>query len=154
MKPAAASLLAVRVLLASVFIASGFEKLNSPVQNFAAVIEKYQFIPAPLLSATAHAVPWIELVLGVLFALGLWTRASLLGLWVMNTGFIVLIGSALVRKLSIDECGCFGTAVSVPLPVTLALDCVLWVLFLVYFRTLGRVPVPSLDNRFSLPAGR
>ena len=147
MKPAPLFRLVLRVALGSVFIVSGFEKLMSPAQNFAAVIEKFEIIQGPTASALAFTMPWAELLGGILFVLGLWTTASLSALWLMNTLFLGVLASALARKLPLDQCGCFGKQVSIPLPVMLALDAALWALFLLSF-LLRRKPVPSLDSFF------
>ena len=147
MRPVTFTQLCLRVLLGSVFIVSGFQKLISPAQNFAAVIEKFNIVPAPAASAIAQVFPWFEFVLGVLFALGLWTRASLFLLWAMNTAFIGLLSSALARKLPIDECGCFGEAVTLSPKNMLAVDIGLWFLFLIFFFAHRRVKAPSLDER-------
>ena len=147
MRPAVAGQLALRVLLGSVFLVSGFEKLSSPAQNFAAVIEKYQILHGPAVMLFAQAMPWVELIFGALLVLGLWTRVSLLALWGMNTLFIGVLSSALLRKLQIDECGCFGESLSHSPPKMLAVDIGLWFLFLIFFLSNRRVKAPSLDDR-------
>ena len=147
MKPSTVLHFCLRVGLGSVFVVSGFQKLASPAQNFAAVIEKFQVVPLPVASMIAHTFPWLELVLGVLFVLGLWTRVSLFLLWAMNTAFIALLSSALLRKLPIEECGCFGEAVSMSPKAMLGLDIGFWCLFLVFFILHGRAKSPALDDR-------
>ena len=141
------SVLGLRALLGSVFVVSGFQKLISPAENFAAVIEKFQVVPAPAALVIAHTFPWFECILGVLFVLGLWTRFSLFLLWSMNTVFIGLLSSSLWRKLAIDECGCFGEAISLSPRQMLGLDVGLWFLFLTFFFVHGRVKAPALDDR-------
>ena len=138
-------LLSLRFFLGAVFAVSGFQKLIGPYQNFAAVIEKFEILNSSGASWMARTMPWAELVLGVFLVLGLWERLSLAGLWAMNTSFIAAIASALARKLPIQSCGCFGEAVSVPLPVTLAFDILLWALFLLYFLK-GRRPDPHAGH--------
>lgn len=148
-------LLSLRVLLGAVFAVSGFQKLMGPYQNFAAVIEKFEILPASFVPPMAQTLPWAELLLGAFLILGLWERLSLLGLWAMNTAFIFAIITALVRKLPIDSCGCFGEAVKFTLPQILAVDGVLWVFFLVLFLAGARAGLPGLDRSFRAPhAGR
>ena len=141
-------LLSVRAALGAVFIVSGFQKLSSPYQNFAAVIEKFELLPGPGTVFLAQTLPWFEFIAGVFFVLGFWERISLLVLWAMNSVFLGVLASALIRKLPIDSCGCFGEAVSLSLPKILALDAGFWVLFLVYFLTARRSAVPALDRLF------
>ena len=147
MKPAAWFFLSVRALLGIVFIVSGFQKLTSPAANFAADIEKFELLHGPLVLLTAQILPWLEFVAGVLFILGLWTTISGLLLWALNTGFVLLLSSSLIRKLPIEQCGCFGEAIHLSVPQMLALDCTFWVLFLVFFAFHGPEKAPSLDKQ-------
>jgi uncharacterized membrane protein YphA (DoxX/SURF4 family) len=146
MRPAAAAVLVLRLALGAVFIVSGFNKLAGLPENFAAAIEKYQIVPETVIPALSQAFPWLEFLAGVLFALGLWTRASLMALWAMNTAFIFILVSAVVRKLPIEQCGCFGEAIQLSPAQMIALDTALWALFLVFFISHRRVNAPSLDK--------
>ena len=147
MKPAPFFRLLLRAALGGIFIVSGFQKLLSPPQNFAAVIEKFEIIQGPVAALLSVTLPWVELVAGILFVLGLWTTAALAILWLMNTVFIGALASALVRGLPIDQCGCFGKALSIPLPVMLGMDAVVWGLFLISFLQRKKAS-PSLDTFF------
>lgn len=146
MRPGAWALLALRVALGSVFVVSGFQKLLAPAENFAAVIEQFELVRGAVSQALAHVVPWIEFVGGVFFALGLQTRLSLPALWLLNTGFIGVLSTALFRKLPIEQCGCFGEAVKFSPSQMLGLDILLWLLFLVFFASYRRLGPPSLDT--------
>ena len=147
-------LLSLRVLLGAVFTVSGFQKLTTPYQNFAAVIDKFELLPGPAVTLMAQTLPWAELVLGIFLILGLWERLSLLGLWAMNLVFIAAVSSALARKLPIESCGCFGEAVTLSLRQILAVDVALCVLFLVFFSTSRHCELPGLDRYFGPHAGR
>ncbi len=104
------------------FAVSGFEKLVSPYQNFQFVIEQYQVVGREQAAWIAQTLPWAELVAGVFLALGLWTTAAGAAVLAMFGVFIVAVGQALVRRLPLDECGCFGELISIPLPAVLAMD--------------------------------
>jgi hypothetical protein len=146
--------LSLRVLLGAVFLVSGAEKLMSPYQNFSAVIEKYGILHGDSAVFLSQGLPWVELLAGVFFVLGLWERASLWTLWVLNTGLIGMVSQALLRKLPVDECGCFGEVVSLSLPQILVLDIVLWGSFFIYWFFSSRVLLPGLDRKFKSHAGR
>ncbi len=146
MRPAPWSFLAGRVLLGAVFIVSGFQKLTTPAVNFAAAIEKFEVVGGPSALFIAQTLPWLEFAGGVLFVLGLWTTVSGLLLWAMNSGFTLLLASSLIRKLPIEQCGCFGEAIHLSVPHMLVLDSVFWVLFLLFFAARGRERAPSLDK--------
>ena len=142
-------LFGLRLVLGAVFAVSGFQKLASPWQNFAAVIEQYRLLNGPAAELFAQAMPWVEFLAGVLFLLGLWRMLSLSALWTMNTVFIGVLASALARKLPIDSCGCFGDALKIPLPVMLSLDLAFWIFFLAYFLLSRRSgDDASLDRAF------
>ena len=146
MKPSSWFFFFIRLGLAAVFIVSGFQKLTAPAVNFAAVIETFEVVKGPLALFAAQTLPWLEFAGGVLFALGLWTSFSGRLLWAMNSGFILLLSSSLLRKLPIEQCGCFGEAVHLTVPQMLALDSALWGLFLVFFVFRGPEKAPSLDK--------
>lgn len=135
-----------RVGLGGLFVVSGFQKLILPAENFAAVIEKFEILSGPAAAFLSHALPWAEFLAGVFLVVGLWTPLSSAALWLMNTVFIGVLASALARKLPLDQCGCFGKNLSIPLPVMLGLDLLIWMVFLFLFLT-RRVPTPSLDSR-------
>ena len=138
-------MLLVRLALGGVFVVSGFQKLWMPAANFAAVIEKFEIVQGPAAALLSQTLPWAEFIAGVFLILGLRTKLSLSILWTMNTVFIGILSSALWRKLPIEECGCFGEAVSLSLPKMLAVDISLWIFFLIYALFSRRVKVPSLD---------
>lgn len=108
-----------------VFVVSGFEKLIGPYQNFQFVIEQYQIANSQQAALIAQVLPWIELIAGAFFALGLHTRVSGAAVIAMSGVFFGVVGQALVRRLPMDECGCFGDLVSIPLPAVLAMDAAL-----------------------------
>ena len=55
-----------RLVIAVIFIASGTEKLLSPVENFVYAIQSYDLIHDPdLQESIALLFPWLELFAGV-----------------------------------------------------------------------------------------
>ena len=104
------------------FVVSGFEKLIGPYQNFQFVIEQYRVIDGPQAAMAAQVLPWAELIAGAFFMLGLWTRISGAAVLGMFGIFLGAVGQALLRKLPLDECGCFGDLISIPLPVVFGMD--------------------------------
>lgn len=131
MKKSAWFFLFLRIVIGGLFIYSGYSKLLQPSANFAGAILSYQIVGAREASWLAIALPWGELVAGVFFVLGLWLRPALFFLWSLNSIFIIAITSALMRKLPIESCGCFGEgAKALPLWATLVLDGILFFIFL------------------------
>lgn len=115
-----------RIILGMIFVVSGTEKLLNPYQNFLYVIQNYQVIGPPWDEGTAKFFPWLEFFLGLFCCLGLWSRRALQGILVLLTIFIAVVGQALLRRLPIMECGCFGGLLSIPLEAVLVMDSGLW----------------------------
>lgn len=98
--------LGARVALGALFLLAAWLKLRNP-QGFAEAIEGFKIVPEHLVKLLVFAIPWTELVAGVLLILGVWARASALLVATLLAGFIVGIASVLVRGLS-TKCACFG----------------------------------------------
>ena len=103
---------ALGLLLGAVFIYASWDKILHPAE-FARIVYHYQLIgpsrsvgplPANLL---AVALPWIELLVGLLLASGLWRREAALVAAVLLVVFVAAVGVALTRGIDIENCGCF-----------------------------------------------
>jgi uncharacterized membrane protein YphA (DoxX/SURF4 family) len=95
-----------RLLLGGVFLVAGLLKLPDPAANVRAV-RAYQLLPEALVPVVGHGLPILEILLGGCLILGLVTRVAAVVSVVLLAAFVVGIGSAWARGLSI-ECGCFG----------------------------------------------
>lgn len=99
----------VRVLLGSLFVFSGSQKLLDP-QSFVNAIIAFEILPEKpdlLLQLATYGLPWSEIVAGVLLVLGLGSRGAALFITLLMLVFTGAIVSVLVRGLDV-ECGCFG----------------------------------------------
>ncbi len=124
----------MRLLLALIFMASGFLKLIEPSANFLAVIHSYQVVTGFPARVLAEVIPWVEFIAGAFLLAGLWTRLSIAVLWVLNSFFIGIIAQAILRHLPVKDCGCFGEAfLSFTLPQALIFDTFLWALLALLF---------------------
>lgn len=139
---------ALRIIVGLLFVVSGAEKLIWPYQNFLYVLQSYQIIPPGLDSAVARVFPWIEFITGLLLVLGLWVSYSVRTALVMFAAFILIISQALLRKLPIDECGCFGQLISLKPQHTLLMDSTFFLLLIAAVRNLTKVENFSLDTYF------
>lgn len=121
--------LVARVGLGVVLIAAGLPKImdvTGAVQNVLAY-ELFDYGTARVLGTV---LPVVEIVLGVLLVLGLFTRAAAAAGGLLMVVFIDGIASAWARGLAID-CGCFGTGGPVePGETTYLLDILRDLLFL------------------------
>lgn len=138
----------LRVLIGLLLAVSGSEKLINPIQNFQYVVEGYQLFPGIMESIVARTVPWVELFLGLFCVLGLWLAGTLRATALLFIGFIGVVGQALIRKVPLSECGCFGELISFPPQVILVFDTALLVIILVLIKNISRVSKFSLDEHF------
>ena len=138
----------LRILLGAFFVAMGGSKLLAPYQNFLYVVQSYQVFSPSLEEIAARIVPWTEFFLGVFLVLGLWLRHALIALLGLISGFLMILGQAIIRGLPIGSCGCFGEWLSVPLPTMLLIDSSLWLLTLLMLVRLPETSHLSLDHYF------
>jgi uncharacterized membrane protein YphA (DoxX/SURF4 family) len=95
-----------RVVLGGVWLVAGVLKLPDPAENVRAV-RAYRLLPESVVPLVGHGLPILEILLGACLVLGLVTRVAAVVSAALLVAFIVGIGSAWARGLSI-ECGCFG----------------------------------------------
>lgn len=114
-----------RIGLGVVFIISGAGKLPE-LATFVDQVEEANILPHALARAYGTALPYVEIVIGVLLILGLLTRfAAVIG-GLSALSFIIGNGTRLYRGLH-GECGCFGSIASLQFSTgeALIIDCVL-----------------------------
>lgn len=103
--------LVARVALGTLFIVAGALKVGRPLTS-ARAVQAYDVLPYDFAGLVGQLLPFVEIVLGVLLVLGLFTRFSAAAISVLLVLFITGIAQAWARGLSID-CGCFGGGGSV-----------------------------------------
>ena len=123
----------VRLALGLLFIFSGGQKLLAPTEEFLAVVETYELLPYFLNRIVAVLVPWVEFLLGGLLLIGLHTLIAAKGLFILLLSILLTLGQAMLRQLPIEECGCFGGGLSLPIQTVFLLDlfllaCLFWVI--------------------------
>jgi uncharacterized membrane protein YphA (DoxX/SURF4 family) len=101
-----------RLLLAGVFITAGVLKAANP-QDSVATVRAYELLPGSLATLVGWGLPFAEIALGLLLAVGLFTRVVAVVTTVLLVVFLLGIASAAARGLSID-CGCFGGGGALP----------------------------------------
>jgi uncharacterized membrane protein YphA (DoxX/SURF4 family) len=98
--------LLARLALGGVMLVAGLLKVTKPEVS-ARAVQAYQLLPFDVATYVGYGLPILEVVLGILLVLGLFTRAAAAISGVLLVAFIIGIASAWARGLSID-CGCFG----------------------------------------------
>ncbi len=100
--------LVARIYLGGIFIYAAWGKILDPY-SFALSIATYQMFPNEIINITAIALPWLEMVVGVLLVLGIQTRPNVILINGMMVVFIYAIWSAVDRGLGLGSCGCFAS---------------------------------------------
>lgn len=98
--------LLARLFLGVVLVYAGAAKVGKPLTSQRAV-QAYEIMPSTLAGYVGLALPFVEILLGVLLLLGLFTRIAAVVATVLMVAFIIGISQAWARGLTID-CGCFG----------------------------------------------
>ena len=111
-----------RIILGFFFLGSGAEKIIEPYQNFLHVVQSYALFPVFVEEIVARVIPLIEVVLGAFLLSGFWLKWTLRAFLVLVASFICVVSQAMIRGLPIDECGCFGELISLPLYGIVILD--------------------------------
>ena len=116
-------LLALRLLLGSVFIYAAYLKLREPWLMFAMQIDAYQLLPQWAVLSVARTLPWAEMVVGLALITGLGLRYAAAGATLLTGLFFGIMTFTFLKGLQID-CGCFGPGETIG-PKTLARDATL-----------------------------
>jgi len=128
--------LLARLILGGVVLVAGLLKVGH-LETSARSVRAYQLLPYDVAGYLGYGLPILEVAIGVLLLLGLFTRFSAVVGGFLMVVFIIGIASAWARGLSID-CGCFGkggtiAASQTQYPQEIARDvgllaCALWLL--------------------------
>ncbi len=140
--------LLARLLAGGVFIYAGFLKAAAPAEEFAYAIEAYRIIPAGLTMFAAMAVPWIEVYLGVFLAAGVFTRYCALSVCAMILAFEGLLLQAILRKLPVTACGCFGASMNNSLGYEFSQNLLLLALTALAWKYGGKISIDSAVEKY------
>jgi uncharacterized membrane protein YphA (DoxX/SURF4 family) len=98
--------LLARLVLGGVVLVAGLLKVGH-LETSARSVRAYQLLPYDVAGYLGYGLPILEVAIGALLVLGLFTRFSAVVGGFLMVVFIIGIASAWARGLSID-CGCFG----------------------------------------------
>lgn len=99
--------LLARVVLGGALVVAGYLKVTDLTSSIQSVVA-YELFPYEVAKFIGITLPIIEMAVGVLLVLGLFTRAAAGVATLLMVVFVAGIDSAWARGLAID-CGCFGT---------------------------------------------
>lgn len=100
-------MLALRLLLACVFLYAAYTKLRQPWLVFAMSIDAYGLLPEWGVLTAARAIPWLELAIGILLLSGAGLRFISLSAAILLGVFFSIMLLSYGKGMGID-CGCFG----------------------------------------------
>ncbi len=109
-----------RLALAAVFLYAAYTKLRDPWMVFAMEIDAMKMVPGPMVEWVARTMPWFELLLGVLLAIGIQTRYAASVATALLVSFFTMLLVLYLRGFQ-GDCGCFGPGEQLG-PKTLARD--------------------------------
>ena len=99
----------LRLLLGLVFVYASLDKIADP-GAFARIVYQWQAVGPVASNVLAVALPWVELVAGLLLIVGVWKRDAAAVVAVMLVVFIVAAVFVLGRGIDVDNCGCTSVA--------------------------------------------
>ena len=95
-----------RLILGGVLFVAGAVKVSDPYGS-ATSVRAYQMLPVDLANLLGFTLPFIEIAIGIFLVAGVWVRAMAAAGAILMLAFIIAIGQAWARGISLD-CGCFG----------------------------------------------
>lgn len=95
-----------RLILGGVLLVAGVLKVSDPYSS-ATSVRAYQILPTDLANFLGFVLPFAEVVIGIFLIVGIWVRLNAIAGGALMIMFIVAIGQAWARGISLD-CGCFG----------------------------------------------
>ena len=104
-------LLISRLVLGGLFIYAAADKIVDPL-SFAQLVHHYRLMPPSLINIWSVALPWVELVAGILLITGIRVKAAGLILSSLLVIFIIVLSITAVRGIDV-ACGCFSNSMEV-----------------------------------------
>ena len=93
--------LAFRLILGGVLLVAGGLKVTDPFGS-ATSVRAYQMLPIDLANFLGFVLPFIEVGIGLLLIVGIWVRLAAIAGGALMLMFIVAIGQAWIRGISLD----------------------------------------------------
>jgi uncharacterized membrane protein YphA (DoxX/SURF4 family) len=125
------ALLTIRFLLAIVLIISGALKLLD-LKGFFFIVVKYNLVKGKLARFLAYSLPVVEVIVGVMLILKLFLPIiSLITLLLIITATAGVL-YAYFKNNKLDNCGCYGTKVDVPINAKKIIQNIILILIALY----------------------
>jgi uncharacterized membrane protein YphA (DoxX/SURF4 family) len=102
-----------RIALGLLLIVAGVLKAHDGMAATASSIAAYRILPAAVVGPMGVALPYAEMLIGGMLALGLFARVAA---YIASGQFLLFaagVASLVIRQIPAD-CGCFGSGVKTP----------------------------------------
>jgi putative oxidoreductase len=99
-------LLLLRVFTGGIFIYAPLDKIVH-ASGFSDSVWNYHMLPQAMVNLWALWLPWLELFLGILILIGIWSIEATVLVNFLYVLFLIAIGQGLARGIDF-ECGCFS----------------------------------------------
>ena len=125
---------------------SGLAKAEHPSQ-FGSTLRRHRVLPALTIPILSYIVPWAEILLAIMLALGTVPILTAGAVLVLFSGFLI-VQAALLMKRSTGDCGCYGAAFTQRVEGTsVATSFILLCLALVHLWTTTDDPIVAWQGR-------
>ena len=121
----------IRIILGVLFMMAGALKIPN-LRGFSIIVATYNLLPGWLVKPAAYMQPFVE------FATGLWLLSgkqvlysSIMALLLMIAANVFVI-KGLMEKKKMENCGCYGVAIKVPLSWKKLVENLFWTALCVY----------------------
>jgi hypothetical protein len=121
---------ALRIILGVLFVITAGLKLPD-LKGFAVIVATYNILPRQFVKPAAYMQPFFELVIGFWILSGKYLLySSTAGLLLMLVADIFVL-KGLMAKKKMENCGCYGTAIKIPLNWKKFVENLIWTALLV-----------------------
>lgn len=102
----------LRLVVGTIFLIAGVVKLKGGSSQFLSAIMGYEFVPKYMATLLASFLPWLEVVVGGLLLIGLWSQFSAIVGAMLLLIFSSGVAISLLRGKD-NDCGCFRSVMPV-----------------------------------------
>lgn len=121
-----------RMIVGLLFIFTAVLKIMD-LRGFYLIFLQYGLFSKNVAKILAYVQPFVEFIIGLLLIYDsgflLVGTVGGIGLMLVATFFVVF---GYVKKLKMQNCGCYGTAIESPLSIKKIVENIIWILVLVY----------------------
>ncbi len=94
-----------RLYLAYTFILSGWDKATH-LSSFLIIVKAYEILPVWMANIFGSVLPYVEIIVGVYFLIGLLTRWAAVVNALMMVSFMIATVVNILRGTDLENCGC------------------------------------------------